>query len=112
MLTDWKLWIALLVTIGPLVLRFVPYTAPFVAALLQTRFGRTLALVLLVIAALLFGASWFESRGYDRGVQKTQERIEQQDKRALDRADEAARKVQECYDQGRLWDQTTGRCAR
>jgi hypothetical protein len=110
MLFDWKTWLGLIFTLTPIVLRFLPFTGPIIAGMLQTKVGRAFVVILLVVGALFFGAAWFEDRGFDRGVKKEQDRIEQQDKKAEAAADAAALTVEECYDRGFEWDQQAGKC--
>jgi hypothetical protein len=112
MIGDWKTWLALALTLGPILLRFIPYTAPLVAAFLKTALGRTVVGAVVIIAAGLWIAAYYQDVGVDLGVQKTQERIEQQNERAVGEANEAAQTVEECFTAGREWDLSTGKCLR
>lgn len=110
MIFDWKTWFALALTLGPIALQFIPYTKPLFSAFLKTSIGRALLAAVAIVACALWIAAYYQNVGYDRGVQKTQERIEQQNTTAIRRANEAARTVDDCYDRGGKWDQSTGRC--
>lgn len=110
MLADWKTYLALLLTLGPLALRFIPFTGPLVAAFLRSSLGRGVAAALLILAAGLWLASYYQAAGVKLGVQKAQDRIERQDQRAIDAANAAALSVEECYARGFEWDQAAGKC--
>lgn len=112
MLLDWKTYLALLLTLGPIALRFIPFTAPLVSAFLKTSLGRGLFAALVIVVAGLWIAAYYQGKGVALGVQKHQERIEQQNTRAVEQADEAARTVDECFALGREWDLSTGKCLK
>lgn len=110
MLADWKTYLALALTLGPIVLRFIPFTAPLVAAFLQTSLGRGALLALAIVAGSLWLGAYYQSKGVAIGAQKTQERIQEQDDRAVRRAIEHAIPVTECYQRNGVWDQERGKC--
>jgi|GEM_PF-4793180 len=110
MIADWKFWIALLLTAGPLALRFIPFTAPLVSAFLQTSLGRGALAAIVIVAGSLWIGTYYQSKGVALGEQKTQERIRAQNERAVQRAVEHAIPVTECYERNGLWDQERGTC--
>jgi uncharacterized protein HemX len=109
MFSDWKTYLALALTLLPL-LRFAPIVGPLLAVFLKTQLGRAVAGALIIVAAGLWLAAYYQGVGERRGVQKEQDRIEQQNKKAEDAADAAALTVEECYDKGFEWDQASGKC--
>lgn len=110
MLTDWKTYLALALTLGPLALRFIPYTAPLLAAFLKTSIGRGVIGAIVIVGAALMLAAYYQDKGVEIGTQKTQDRIRAQDDRAVRRAVEHAIPVTECYEKNGEWDQVNGTC--
>lgn len=63
---------------------------------------------LVVIGAWL----WIDQRGYQRGHSAATTIIQNQDRSAVDAANEASANRRYCVDAGGLWDVTTGQCRR
>ena len=109
-LTSWMTWLAVARASGPLLIKFLPVTAPIFAVVIQSKAGRTVIYGLLIAAVALLVVSALESRAYNRGAADTQQKVNDQNRRAVERANEASISVEDCYDRGGDWIQERGVC--
>jgi hypothetical protein len=109
-LANWKTWLALLIGVGPFALKLLPITAPVFVAFMQSKTFRSLMIGALIAGSALLIVSALEARAYNRGAAEAVRRINEQDRRAVERANEAAIPVEQCHDRGGEWVQERGVC--
>jgi len=83
---------------------------PIVAWLFGTEFGRQLVLVVSLLIAAALGFLWLKVHYEDIGYNKAMSAIAAQDKKAVERSNNARQTVRECFDSGGTWDVSNGVC--
>jgi hypothetical protein len=109
-LSSWKTWLAVIVGAGPFALKSLPITAPVFVVFLQSKTFRSIMFGALIAAGALLIVSALEARAYNRGIAEAERRVIEQNERAVERANEAAIPVEQCYDRGGEWVQERGVC--
>lgn len=103
---NWKTLIALLLSGGVGLSFLFPASAAIVSAFAQTKLGRYVIVGGAIALAVLVAVGWVETNA----VTKERQRVEDLNRRVIDRANEAAIPVEQCYNKGGEWIQERGVC--